>query len=368
MGSRGIMKKILCFIDSLGAGGAQRQMVGLAVMLKEKGYNVKVLVYHDNPFFLQTLEEAHIDVEINHKATKHFSRIYYICKSINSFAPDVVISYLDTPNIIASICKMLGGKFKLIVSERNTTQKITFLERLKFFLFYFSDFVVPNSYTQERFIFNNFANLKNKVKTIVNFTDIDYFFSTGKFSFQQQKVIVVVATIWPPKNVLGFIEAINILKEKKLNFKVDWYGKTSDYDAYNNLCENKISQYNLKEIIIFHDKTKDIKQVYEVADIFCLPSFYEGTPNALCEAISMGLPVVCSNVCDNPIYVEDGENGYLFDPYNPNDIALKLEKLLSLSNCDYERFSINSRKKAEKKLSPNLFIRNYQNLIEELVD
>ena len=169
-----------------------------------------------------------------------------IQKSINSFAPDVVISYLDTPNIIASICKMLGGKFKLIVSERNTTQKITFFERLKFFLFYFSDFVVPNSYTQERFIFNNFANLKNKVKTIVNFTDIDYFFSTGKFSFLQQKVIVIVASIWPPKNVLGLIEAINILREKKLNFKVDWYGKTSTHEVYNNLCKNKISQYNLK--------------------------------------------------------------------------------------------------------------------------
>ncbi len=362
------MKKILCFIDSLGAGGAQRQMVGLAVMLKEKGYNVKVLVYHDNPFFLQTLEEAHVDVEINHKATKHFRRIYYIYKSINSFNPDVVISYLDTPNIIASICKMLGGNFKLIVSERNTTQKITFLERLKFSLFYFSDFVVPNSYTQERFIFNNFANLKNKVKTIVNFTDIDYFFSTGKFSFQQQKVIVVVASIWPPKNVLGLIDAINILKEKKLNFKVDWYGKTNGHEEYNNLCKNKISQYNLKEIIIFHDKTKDIKQVYESADYFCLPSFYEGTPNAMCEAIAMGLPVACSNVCDNPIYVENGENGYLFDPYNPNDIALQLEKLLSLSNCDYERFYINSRKKAENKLNPNLFIRNYQNLIEELVN
>ena len=69
------MKKILCFIDSLDAGGAQRQMVGLAVMLKEKGYNVKVLVYHDNPFFLQTLVDAQIDVEINRKATKHFGRI-----------------------------------------------------------------------------------------------------------------------------------------------------------------------------------------------------------------------------------------------------------------------------------------------------
>ena len=40
------MKKILCLIDSLGAGGAQRQMVGLATFLKEKGYDVVVAIYH----------------------------------------------------------------------------------------------------------------------------------------------------------------------------------------------------------------------------------------------------------------------------------------------------------------------------------
>ena len=47
-----VMKKILCFIDSLGAGGAQRQIVGLAVLLKHKGYNVKMVTYYDIPFYI----------------------------------------------------------------------------------------------------------------------------------------------------------------------------------------------------------------------------------------------------------------------------------------------------------------------------
>ena len=45
------MKRILLFIDSLGAGGAQRQLVGLAVMLKRRGYAVKVVTYYDHPFY-----------------------------------------------------------------------------------------------------------------------------------------------------------------------------------------------------------------------------------------------------------------------------------------------------------------------------
>ena len=55
-----MMKKILCVIDSLGAGGAQRQMVGLATMLKEKGYSVKVLIYHNSLFYADVLKVSNV--------------------------------------------------------------------------------------------------------------------------------------------------------------------------------------------------------------------------------------------------------------------------------------------------------------------
>lgn len=47
------MKRILCFIDSLGAGGAQRQLVNLAIGLKKRGYIVHFLVYHVDNFIYQ---------------------------------------------------------------------------------------------------------------------------------------------------------------------------------------------------------------------------------------------------------------------------------------------------------------------------
>ena len=52
------MKKILLLIDSLGAGGAQRQLVGLAVLLKQRGYDVSVATYHDDRFYVDTLLDA----------------------------------------------------------------------------------------------------------------------------------------------------------------------------------------------------------------------------------------------------------------------------------------------------------------------
>ena len=53
--------KILCFIDCLGAGGAQRQLVGLASMLHQRGIDVKVCYYHDIPYYKEYLEERGIE-------------------------------------------------------------------------------------------------------------------------------------------------------------------------------------------------------------------------------------------------------------------------------------------------------------------
>lgn len=357
------MKKILCFIDSLGAGGAQRQMVGLAVMLKEKGYNVKVLVYHDNPFFLQTLEEAYVDVEINHKATKHFSRIYYIYKSINSFNPDVVISYLDTPNIIASICKMLGGKFKLIVSERNTTQKITKIGRLKYYLFKKVDYVVPNSFTQENFIKEHFQYLIPKLKVIPNFVDTDHFLPAMIDKSCNEPIILSMGRITPQKNILNYLKAIAILRKRGLKFRAIWYGNT-DNREYEKECYRLLNELQLNSVFEFRSASKDVVNKYQEASIFCLPSLFEGTPNVLCEAMSCGVPIVCSDVCDNSRLVENSFNGYLFNPLDANDISDKLNRMLILTKKEYDVMSDNCRFVAKEKFSKKKFIDRYLTIVQ----
>lgn len=51
---------------------------------------------------------------------------------------------------------------------------------------------------------------------------------------------------------------------------------------------------------------QSIEVEYRKADVFCLPSLYEGYPNVVAEAMSCGLPILCSNVCENPYIVEEG--------------------------------------------------------------
>lgn len=358
------MKKILCLIDSLGAGGAQRQMVGLASFLKEHGYDVVVAFYHEELFFADMLLSKGISYVYLKKAERKSSRLFQISKFIRKYKPEVVISYLDTPNICACFVRLFN-RFKLITSERNTTQETGIKERIRFNFYHMAKYVVPNSYAQADYINNTFPFLSKKVVTIPNFVDLHHFTPPVIRKRREVPEIVIAASIWASKNTLGFIDAVVVLKEKGYKFHIRWYGLNTTWADYIEHCKHKIKDFALQDYIELKEKTSCIKEVYQNADYFCLPSFYEGTPNVICEAMACGLPVACSKVCDNSCYVVDGENGFLFNPKDITSMAEAVERMLSLTEEDYRKYCRCSREKAEKKLSKERFVESYINIIEQ---
>lgn len=357
------MKKIILFTDSLGAGGAQRQLVGLAKLLNREKYDITVLTYQKIEFYLPLLQEDNIKYILLNGLNNPIKRIYSIIKYIHKENPDVLIAYQETPSLIACLAKIFCPKIKLIVSERNTTQIISRKDKTRFFLYRFADRIVPNSYSQDNFLKENYPIYSNKITTITNFVELEKY----KFAERKRKdipVIMVAASIFPPKNTLLFIEAVSILKNIGLRFFVKWYGYSNKNKKYYDECISKIEKYGISEYIELLPKTLDIKSCYENADYFCLPSLYEGTPNVICEAIASGLPVSCSNVCDNPRYVSNGENGYLFDPQSPKSIAEALRSILTLTDSEYKSYSQRSRQIAEDLLHESSFCKKYIELIE----
>ena len=357
------MNKVLCFIDSLGAGGAQRQLVGLAMMLHERGYKIKVCYYHSIDFYKDFLDSRGIKNEQIPNASNARKRIWAVHQYFKREQPDWVIAYQETPSLVACMAKLLVGKYRLIVSERNTTQRIGLNEHVRFFLYRWADAIVPNSYAQERFLINRYPWMKTKVATITNFVDLN------RFAFVEKEkrvcpLIVVAATIWPSKNAIGLIQATKIMKDKGLKFRIEWYGINEAYHDYLSQCKKLIEAFELDDYITLLPKSKQIQEKYEACDFFCLPSFYEGTPNVICEAMSCGRPILCSDVCDNSIYVKEGENGFLFNPSDTGSIAIAIERAINLKAEEYKNFCFHSRRKAEDLLSGSSFINKYISIIE----
>lgn len=354
--------KINLFTDSLGAGGAQRQLVGLAVLLKEKGFKVKVSSYYNIDFYKSFLDEKGVCNELIPGADNTKKRILAVRKYFRKEHPDWVIAYQETPSLVACAARLLGCKYKLIVSERNTTQVSNLNSRVRFMLYHIADAIVPNSYAQENYLLAHHPWMKSKLKTITNFVDLN------RFSFAEHKrrevpEIITPASLMNSKNTLGYIEACALLKRQGGQFHVSWYGITDQHSEYYKQCLGKIKEYGLADCFSILEKTKQIDLKYREADYLCLPSFYEGTPNVICEAISTGLPVMCSDICDNPIYVEEGRNGVLFNPEDPQNMASKMKELLLQSDEEYQNYRHCSRSKAEELLKESTFLNKYLAII-----
>ena len=360
------MKKILCLIDAFTLGGAERQLIGLAMFLKQKGYDLTLVAYHQENFYEGLLQANNLHYDILKTGDSQWSKAKAVksyIKQQNGF--DWVIAYKNGPCMIACILKMLGLKARVIVSERNTTQVFSRRERIKYFLYRFADYIVPNSYSQAKFIADHVPSLKQKIVTITNFTDTEHFVPVNKERTPTLR-IMTAGRLAKQKNILKYIEAISSIKKEGVNnIHFEWYGDIQPGEEnYGDDVWSTIKEMDLEDMISFYPATKDIVKKYQECDAFCLPSIYEGFPNVICEAMSCGKPIICSNVCDNPKIVENGKNGYLFNPYDVEDMEKCIIRICEMSQEKRKEMGIVSRTLAEQKFSEQAFVDKYIKLIE----
>lgn len=357
------MNRILCLIESIGSGGAERQLTGLAVMLKQLGHEVEVWYYVKREFYLPFLQENGVAGRYLPDATSAKTRFFALRKHIKAYHPDTVISYSTSPSMITCVLKRLGAKFRLIVSERNTTQQLNRIEKLRFFCYRWADVIVPNSHSQAKFIDDHFPELSSKVKIITNFVDTEKFKPSDEPTPPHEATqMVCVGRLMAQKNLPRFIEAVGRIVAAGYKLHVDWFGQDLN-DAYSEACHKAIKENHLEQNFVFHAPSSDIQYEYQKVDVFCLPSLYEGFPNVLCEAMSCGKPVLCSRVCDNPNIVHEGENGLLFNPLDVNEMAAVIKHYLDTPLEKRIEMGQKSREIALEMFSKDSFIQKYKGIL-----
>ena len=172
----------------------------------------------------------------------------------------------------------------------------------------------------------------------------------------------------PQKNIIGFLRALKKVKYSQLSLSIKWIGDIDlAHKSYNETCLQLVEKWGLADIIHFYSATPHILSEYQQCDAFCLPSLFEGFPNVICEAMSCGKPIICSNICDNPYIVKDESNGYLFDPLSDEDIYLALKRFCQKDFKCRQKMGENSRNIAINLFSQNRFLKKYVQLIEGTV-
>ena len=144
--------------------------------------------------------------------------------------------------------------------------------------------------------------------------------------------ILFVGQCEPYKGVDVLIRALGQLEHTdEYSVAVDVVGNTTVNDAYYRLLVRIIDDEGLSEQIHFWGHVDDkarLRRFYEQADIFVLPSRYEGFGIVLLEAMSFGLPIVATTAGAIPELVEDGVHGLLVPADDPHSLAQAIEKLL----------------------------------------
>jgi glycosyltransferase involved in cell wall biosynthesis len=269
--------------------------------------------------------------------------------------------------------RFIKKKPPVVVSERfyDPPSGASFLEKLTRALYIFANHITVNSVHQTQNLCRRYPWLKKKISTIYNGYDLDKFSPQAVTEPNRPLKALVIASISPYKNGLCLVRALNILNYKyQLKIQVSWAGEqmlVAERLAYRKQMDHELEKYGLTDCWEWLGQRADIPELLRSHDVLVHPSYGEGLPNAVCEALACGRPVIVSKTLDHPILVEDGVTGILFDWTSPDSLAESIERFSAMTPSERQAMGSRARLYAEKNLSLSVFADKYQHLFQGLV-
>jgi glycosyltransferase involved in cell wall biosynthesis len=143
---------------------------------------------------------------------------------------------------------------------------------------------------------------------------------------ENEAVILAVGRFSREKGHADLIEAAGMLRSRNpgCRFRLLLVGDGIERGT----LERKISEQGLTNIAILAGHQRDPSGFFGIANLFVLPSWSEGSPNVLLEAMGAGLPIVATKVGGVPETIDDGVEGLLVPPHQPQALSAAMEQLL----------------------------------------
>lgn len=136
-----------------------------------------------------------------------------------------------------------------------------------------------------------------------------------------------------PKDAVIFASVGELIHRKNHISAIKAFAKANIPNSYYLICGIGELTDEIKQLIVelnLSDKVKllgyrlDVKQIMKASDVYVFPSFQEGLPVALMEAMACGLPCVASKIRGNVDLIDEGKGGYFFEPTDVNTLSHQL--------------------------------------------
>jgi glycosyltransferase involved in cell wall biosynthesis len=203
----------------------------------------------------------------------------------------------------------------------------------------------------------------HKLKLIVN--GIDYEGLRNKYSRPKPKhrlALVVLARLEPVKAINNLLRALSrIEQEGKL-----WDLRIIGDGSQRYVLEKQARKLGILNKVDFVGVQQEPMRYLQDRSAICIPSYREGLPIALLEALSVGLPAVVSDVSFLPAVVSNGKNGFVCKSGSVDSLMHCLHKLDSLSSTQWNQFS-DEAQKSVKSYDIKTCVKKYQEIINSVI-
>lgn len=180
-------------------------------------------------------------------------------------------------------------------------------------------------------------------------------------------VLGMTGRITAEKGYKELIEALISLRSKfpQIHLIIIGGQLQSERDAFQSELSQLITQHNLNNHVTFTGFRSDIPNLLSLIDLFVLPSYREGLPRSILEAMAMRLPVVTTDIRGCREAVIDQKTGLIVPPKNSETLAIAIETILSNKNLKVT-FGQASRQRAEENFDEQLVFQRLASAYQEL--
>ncbi len=376
---------ILILVTQMEPAGAQKVAISQARYFHNKGYKVTLCFFYDKGNYFRELELSEPYRLINLKAKnpnsklivnffnffRALGRLFSILKNEKITIIETISHYSNIIGIpLAWLCKVPIR----ISSQRSMLVNYPFYVKIFDYLinnFGFSTKMIAVSDEVRLFCINVEKIRPERVIVIKNGVEIPKknYDLQNKTDFQitqklpiSTKIILTVGRLTEIKGHTFLIKAA----EKIINTNPEVIFLIVGEGYLFSDLQKEINSRNMEEKVKLCGLIKDIRNLYEIADIFVLPSLSEGMSNSLLEAMSHGIPVIASNVGGNLELISHNETGILIPPGSEDELAKALKILIKEDNLA-KTLGKNARDFVEKNYSLTKMCSEYEELFTTLI-
>jgi glycosyltransferase involved in cell wall biosynthesis len=368
------MIRVLYVIDKMGAGGAQTHLATLVRGLDPDRFEPVVVCLHRGGVSADRLLEAGFRVEVLRARRLYgaagiaaFVRLVALMRRVR---PHLVHTYLTSANVFGTAAACVAGVSHAITSRRDDGHADgTVMRRALAATNRYACRVVAVSRHAAAAALGREGLDRGRVSVIGNGIDLERFSPRGRREVVRAELGIGASTpVLLSVGHLTQVKGADVLVDAMVGVRAAFPGAVALVAGDGNVeaIRRRADELGLGGAVRLLGRRTDVPDLLEAADVFVLPSRSEGQPNALIEAMAMGVPAVATRVGGVPEIARDGRDAVLVEADDPAALARACASLLA-SPPRRQALSASASTRARSEFGVLSMARRYQALYQEVL-